>query len=50
MKWWQYKSCKQIKISSLDITFIDQEEPIHINLVDKDQIDWEKQKVTNMRI
>ena len=39
MKWWQYKSCTQIKISSLDINFTDQEEPIHINLIDKDQID-----------
>ena len=39
MKWWQYKSCTQIKISSLEITFTDQEEPIHINLIDKDQID-----------
>ena len=27
MKWWQYKSCTQIKISSLDITFTDQEDP-----------------------
>ena len=44
MKWWQYKSCTQIKISSLDITFTDQEEPIHINLIDKDQIDWAKTK------
>ena len=44
MKWWQYKSCTQIKISSLDITFTDQEEPIHINLIDKDQIDWVKTK------
>ena len=42
MKWWQYKSCTQTKISSLDITFTDQEEPIHINLIDKDQIEWEK--------
>ena len=44
MKWWQYKSCTQIKISSLDITFTDQEDPIHINLIDKDQMDWEKTK------
>ena len=50
MKWWQYKSCTQIKISSFDITFIDQEEPISINLIDKEQIDWEKQKVTDMGI
>ena len=42
MKWWQYKSCTQIKISSLYFTFTDQEEPIHINLIDKDQIDWQK--------
>ena len=50
MKWWQYKSCTQIKISSLDITFTDQEDPIHINSINKDQIDWGEKKVTNMCI
>ena len=44
MKWWQYKSNTQIKISSLDIKFTNQEDPIHINLIDKEQIDWEKSK------
>ena len=44
MKWWQYKSSMQIKTSSLEITFTNQEEPIHINLIDKEQIDWEKSK------
>ena len=44
MKWWQYKSNTQINISSLDINFTDQEDPIHINLIDKEQIDWEKSK------
>ena len=44
MKWWQYKSNTLIKISSLDIKFTDQEDPIHINLIDKEQIDWEKSK------
>ena len=39
MKWWQYKSNTQIKTSSMDITITDQEEPIHINLIDKEQID-----------
>jgi len=44
IKWWQYTSHTKIKISSLDITFTDQEEPIHINLIDKEQIDWAKTK------
>ena len=44
MKWWQYKYNTQIKISSLDINFTDQEYPIHINLIDKEQINWAKSK------
>ena len=39
-KWWQYKSTTQIKVSSVDISFSDSEEPVHINLLDKNQIDW----------
>ena len=37
--WWQYKSVIQIKVSSIDISFTDSDEPIHINLIDKAQID-----------
>ena len=44
MKWLRYKSNKQIKISSLDINFTGQEDPIHIKLIDKEKIDWEKSK------
>ena len=29
-----------IKVSSIDVSFTDSEEPIHINLIDKAQIDW----------
>ena len=41
LKWWQYSSTTQIKISSVDISFTDSEEPVHINLIDKQQIDWD---------
>ena len=40
LKWWQYSSATQIKISSVDISFTNSEEPVHINLIDKQQIDW----------
>ena len=40
LKWWKYASATQIKISSVDISFTDSEEPMHINLLDHQQIDW----------
>ena len=39
LKWWQYSSATQIKVSSIDVSFTDFEEPVHINLIDKEQID-----------
>ena len=41
---WKYIACQQIRLSSVDISFIDKQEPVHINLLEKSQIDWEKQK------
>ena len=40
LKWWQYKSASHIKISSVDVSFSDKDEPVHINLLEKSQIDW----------
>ena len=40
--WWSLKTATQIKVSSIDVSFTDKYEPIHINLFDKRQIDWEK--------
>ena len=40
LKWWQYSSATQIKVSSIDVSFADSEEPVHINLIAKEQIDW----------
>ena len=40
LKWWQYSSATQIKISSVDISFTDSKDPVHINLIDRQQIDW----------
>ena len=40
LKWWHYKSASHIKISSVNIPFSDTEEPMHINLIEKHQIDW----------
>ena len=40
LQWWHYKSATQIKISFVDISFTDSEEPVHINLIDRQQIDW----------
>ena len=39
LKWWKYSFVTQIKVSSIDVSFIDFEEPVHINLNDKEQID-----------
>ena len=39
LNWWQYKSVTQIKVSSIDVSFTDSDEPVHINLIDKAQID-----------
>lgn len=44
MKWWKYFSHSRIKLSSIDVSFTGKEEPIHINLLDVDQIDWSKIK------
>jgi len=44
MKWWDYKLHTQIKVSFVNIVFTDQEKPIHINLLDKSQIDWAKKQ------
>jgi hypothetical protein len=41
MQWWNYKSHTQIKMSFVDVSFTDQDEPIHINLLDKSQIGWD---------
>ena len=32
---WKYFSCSQIKVSSVDISFTDSQEPVHINLLEK---------------
>ena len=40
LNWWQYKSATQIKVSSIDVSFTDSDEPVHINLIDKAQVDW----------
>ena len=40
LKWWKYKSSTQVKLSSIDVCFADNEEPVHINLLEKHQIDW----------
>ena len=39
LKWWQYSSATQIKIFSVDISFTNSKEPVHINLIDRQQID-----------
>ena len=39
---WKYIACQQIHLSSVDISFTDKQEPVHINLLDKSQIDWVK--------
>ena len=36
---WKYFACSQIRVSSVDISFTDSQEPIHINLLEKQQID-----------
>ena len=39
LKWWKYKSSTQVKLSSIHVSFSDNEEPVNINLLDKHQID-----------
>ena len=41
---WKYFAYSQIKVSSVDISFSDNQEPAHINLLDKCQIDWAKEQ------
>ena len=41
LNWWQYKSAIQIKVSSIDFSFTDSDELIHINLIYKAQIYWD---------
>ena len=42
LNWWSFKTTTQIKVSSIDVSFTDKDEPVHINLLEKCQIDWEK--------
>ena len=44
LSFWEYLTCTQIKVSSVDISFTDLEEPVHINLLEKRQIDWAKKQ------
>ena len=44
LKWYKYFSTTQIKISSTNVAFTGQDDPIHINLLSKEQIAWEKSK------
>ena len=36
LKWWQYSLATQIKVSSIDVSFRNYEESVHINLIDKE--------------
>ena len=42
LNWWSLKIATQIKVSSIDVSFTHKDEPVHINLLEKHQIDWEK--------
>ena len=44
LSFWEYIACTHIKVSSVDISFTDSEEPVHINLLEKRQIDWAKKQ------
>ena len=44
MKWWHYETHTHINISLVDIAFNYKEEPIHINLINKEKIDCDKYK------
>ena len=35
LHWWNYIACTHIKVSSVDISFTDSQDPVHINLIDK---------------
>ena len=39
LSFWEYIACTHIKVSSVDIFFTDSEELVHINLLEKRQID-----------
>ena len=36
---WSLKTTTQIKVSSIDVSFTDKDEPIHINMLEKREID-----------
>ena len=42
LNWWSFKTATQIKVSSIDVSFTNKDEPVHINLLEKRQIDWVK--------
>ena len=44
LSFWEYIACTHIKVSSIDVSFTDSEEPVHINLLEKRQIDWAKKQ------
>ena len=44
LKWYTYFSITSIKDSNINISFIGQDDHIHINLIDKAQIDWAKKR------
>ena len=35
LNWWYFKTATQIKVSSIDVSFIDKDEPVHINMLEK---------------
>ena len=40
LKLWEYVAAQHFRVSSVDIAFTDADNPVHINLLDRSQIDW----------
>ena len=44
LKFWEYVSSQHFRVSSVDIAFTDADNPVHINLLDRSQIDWARKQ------
>ena len=44
LKLWEYVSAQHFRVSSIDIAFTNADQPVHINLLERSQIDWERKQ------